>query len=114
MPRTAGSDAATRRRRALPAALLAAGLAQGAAARDQPVPYPTIASPGTDAFTTTVVPGEIIYDHLASVDKTYATVEGASHGSWPRREEAGDTVTRTFDFIDRWTRRKGLFGEAGG
>ena len=27
-----------------------------------------------------VVPGEIIYDHLAAKDKTYATVEGATHG----------------------------------
>ena len=57
-----------------------------------------------------VVPGEIIYEHLASKDKTYASVEGASHGFYPCREEFGDTVARTFDYVDRWTRSK--FGDS--
>lgn len=56
-----------------------------------------------------IVPGEIIYEHLSSSDKTYASVEGATHGFYPCRDEYGDTVARTFDFVDRWTREDGRF-----
>lgn len=56
-----------------------------------------------------VVAGEIVYDHLASKDKTYAAVEGATHMFTPCRPEYGDTVARTFDFMDAWLSRPGRF-----
>jgi acetyl esterase/lipase len=56
-----------------------------------------------------VVPGEIIYDHLASKDKTYASVEGAVHGFSPCKPEYGDTTKRTFDYIDTWLSKPGRF-----
>lgn len=49
-----------------------------------------------------IVPGEILYDHLASKDKAYAAVEGATHMFTPCRPQYGDTVKRTFDFVDAW------------
>jgi hypothetical protein len=49
-----------------------------------------------------VVPAEIVFDHLASKDKTLAYVEGASHSFAPCRAEYGDTVQRAFDFVDLW------------
>jgi hypothetical protein len=56
-----------------------------------------------------VVPGEIIFDHLRSKDKTYAAVEGAVHMFTPCRPEYGDTVKRTFDYVDSWLSRAGRF-----
>lgn len=56
-----------------------------------------------------VVPGEIIFDHLAAVDRTYAVVEGATHGFQPCRAEYGDTAKRTFDFVDQWLAGPGRF-----
>jgi hypothetical protein len=56
-----------------------------------------------------MVPAEIIYDRLASKDKTYAAVEGATHGFSPCRPEYGDTTKRTFDFVDEWLSKDGRF-----
>jgi len=56
-----------------------------------------------------VVPGEIIFDHLGSKDKTYAAVEGAVHGFTPCKPEYGDTVKRTFDYVDGWLGKAGRF-----
>jgi len=56
-----------------------------------------------------VVPGEIIFDHLASKDKTFAAVEGAVHGFTPCRPEYGDTVKRLFDYVDGWLSKAGRF-----
>jgi hypothetical protein len=56
-----------------------------------------------------IVPGELIFDHLASKDKTFAGVEGAVHGFNPCRPEYGDTVKRTFDFVDGWLGKAGRF-----
>jgi hypothetical protein len=56
-----------------------------------------------------MVPGELIYDRLASKDKTYAAVEGATHGFSPCRPEYGDTMKRTFDFVDEWLAKEGRF-----
>jgi acetyl esterase/lipase len=56
-----------------------------------------------------VVPGEIIFDHLASRDKAYAAVEGATHGFAPCRPEYGDTTKRAFDFVDQWLSKDGRF-----
>jgi hypothetical protein len=56
-----------------------------------------------------IVPGEIVYDRLAAKDKTYATVEGATHGFAPCKPEYGDTTKRTFDFVDEWLSKDGRF-----
>ena len=49
-----------------------------------------------------VEPGEVIFDHLASVDKTYVAIEGATHEFRSCRPECGNTVRRTFDFLNAW------------
>lgn len=56
-----------------------------------------------------IVPGEIIFDHLAAKDKTYATVEGATHGFRPCQPQFGDTTKRSFDFADQWLTAPGRF-----
>jgi len=56
-----------------------------------------------------VVPGEIIFNHLRATDKTYASVEGAVHVFTPCGPQYGDTVKRTFDFVDQWLSAKGRF-----
>jgi hypothetical protein len=56
-----------------------------------------------------VVPDEIIFDHLGSKDKTFAAVEGATHLFNACRPEYGDTLKRTFDFVDSWLQQKGRF-----
>jgi hypothetical protein len=56
-----------------------------------------------------IVPGEVLFDHLASKDKTYVAVEGATHGFSPCKPEYGDTTKRTFDYIDRWLNQPGRF-----
>ena len=56
-----------------------------------------------------MVPAELIYDRLASKDKTYAAVEGATHGFSPCKPEYGDTMKRTFDFVDEWLSKDGRF-----
>jgi hypothetical protein len=56
-----------------------------------------------------MVPDEIIFDHLASKDKTLAFVEGAVHGFTPCRTEYGDTVKRAFDNVDAWLSKSGRF-----
>ena len=57
-----------------------------------------------------VVPDEIIFDHAASKDKQIAYVEGASHGFTPCRPEYGDTMKRTFDYVDSWLGDAKRFG----
>ena len=49
-----------------------------------------------------IVPDEIIFNHLASKDKTLVYNEGAVHGFTPCRPEFGDTVKRAFDYLDGW------------
>jgi pimeloyl-ACP methyl ester carboxylesterase len=56
-----------------------------------------------------IVPGEIIFDHLAAKDKTFAAVEGAVHTFTPCKPEYGDTEKRLFDFVDRWIDQPGRF-----
>jgi hypothetical protein len=56
-----------------------------------------------------VVTGEIVYDHLASKDKTYAAVEGATHMFTPCRPKYGNTVKTTFDFVNAWLSKPGRF-----
>jgi pimeloyl-ACP methyl ester carboxylesterase len=56
-----------------------------------------------------IVPGEIIFDHLAAKDKTFVAVEGATHGFSPCRPEYGDTTKRAFDFVASWLNKSGRF-----
>lgn len=49
-----------------------------------------------------VVPDEILFEHTASKDKQLVYVEGSSHGYTPCKPEYGDTMKRTFDYIDGW------------
>ncbi len=56
-----------------------------------------------------IVPNEIIFNHLAARDKQFALVEGATHNFTPCRPEYGDTVARTFDYVDAWLTRPGRF-----
>jgi pimeloyl-ACP methyl ester carboxylesterase len=56
-----------------------------------------------------MVPGEVLYDHLGSKDKTYVADEGAEHGFTPCKPEYGDTMKRAFDFVDSWLAKPGRF-----
>jgi hypothetical protein len=56
-----------------------------------------------------MVPDEIIFDHLAAKDKELVLVEGATHGFTPCRPEYGDTMARTFDYVDAWLKQPGRF-----
>jgi len=56
-----------------------------------------------------VVPSEIIYDHLASKDKTLAAVEGSGHLFTPCKPEYGDTKKLLFDYVDGWLAKSGRF-----
>jgi hypothetical protein len=56
-----------------------------------------------------VVFDEIIFDHLAAKDKTFAAAEGALHGFTPCKPEYGDTKKRVFDFVDGWLSQPGRF-----
>lgn len=56
-----------------------------------------------------LVSGELTFDALASRDKRYAAVEGATHLFTPCRPEYGDTVARSFDFVDGWLSAPGRF-----
>jgi pimeloyl-ACP methyl ester carboxylesterase len=56
-----------------------------------------------------MVPDEIIFNHLAARDKQFVLVEGATHGFTPCRPEYGDTVARTFDYVDAWLTQAGRF-----
>jgi hypothetical protein len=56
-----------------------------------------------------VVPSEIVFDHLAAADKTFAAVEGSEHFFTPCKPEYGDTKKRAFDFVDNWLAKPGRF-----
>ena len=64
-------------------------------------------------------PDEIVYDAAKSKDKTFAIEEGAVHGGTPCTQCAqalglpadyfGDTIKRTYDFMDEWLSQPGRF-----
>ncbi len=56
-----------------------------------------------------IVPDEIIFENLAAKDKTYLSVEGATHLFQPCRKEFGDTMKRTFDAVEEWSTKEGRF-----
>ena len=63
----------------------------------------------TMSCTYHVVPGEIVFDHLAAKDKTYAAVEGAGANFAPCKPQYGDTAKRAFDYVDGWLGSRGRF-----
>ena len=56
-----------------------------------------------------VVPSEIVFDHIAAKDKSYAGVEGSEHFFTPCKPEFGDTKKRLFDYVDGWLAKAGRF-----
>ena len=63
----------------------------------------------TTTCSQSVVPSEIVYDHLAANDKEYVAVEGAGHDFAPCSPAYGDTKKQTFDFVDQWLAKRGRF-----
>lgn len=56
-----------------------------------------------------VVPAEVVYDHLATQDKTLVGVEGAEHSFTPCAAQYGDPKQRMFDYIGGWLAKPGRF-----
>lgn len=56
-----------------------------------------------------VVPGEIIYDHLAARDKSYVAVEGPSQNVPACGLRYGDTARLAFEALDGWLSSPGRF-----
>jgi pimeloyl-ACP methyl ester carboxylesterase len=52
---------------------------------------------------------EILYDHLASKDKTLVYNEGSTHMFTPCKPEYGDTTKRAFDYVNGWLNKPGRF-----
>jgi pimeloyl-ACP methyl ester carboxylesterase len=71
------------------------------------ITVPTLVMPMSCHYL--LVPAEIIFDHLAARDKNMVVVEGATHLFAPCRPEYGDTLKRTFDYIDSWLSKPGRF-----
>jgi pimeloyl-ACP methyl ester carboxylesterase len=71
------------------------------------ITVPTLVMPMSCHYL--LVPGEIIFDHLAARDKSIAVVEGATHLFAPCRPEYGDTLKRTFDHVGAWLSAGGRF-----
>jgi hypothetical protein len=79
----------------------------GSPAQAEGITLPTLVM--TNTCFQFVVPSEIVYDHLASKDKTYAGVEGSLHFFNPCEPQYGDTKKRLFDFVDGWISKPGRF-----
>jgi hypothetical protein len=56
-----------------------------------------------------VIASEVVYDHLASKDKTFAGVEGSEHFFTPCGQQYGDTQMRLFDYVSSWLGKSGRF-----
>ena len=48
-------------------------------------------------------------DYFGPMVNRSARVEGATHGFAPCKPEYGDTVKRTFDYVDTWLKQAGRF-----
>ncbi len=68
---------------------------------------PTLVMAATCAQHLTT--SEIAFDRSAATDKTFVGVEGANHGFGPCKPEYGDTLKRTFDYVDGWLTAAGRF-----
>lgn len=58
-----------------------------------------------------LVTNEIVYDHSPAKDKEFVGVEGADHYFRPCKPEYGDTLKRTFNYVDTWLAKPGRFQE---
>jgi hypothetical protein len=54
-----------------------------------------------------MVMNEIVFDHSAAKDKEYIAVEGGNHSLQPCKPEYGDTLKRSFDYLESWLKRPG-------
>jgi hypothetical protein len=59
------------------------------------------------------VPDELLFDHATGKDKQLVYVEGAAHEYTPCRPEYGDTMKRTFDYMDGWLSNNKRFSHGG-
>jgi pimeloyl-ACP methyl ester carboxylesterase len=76
-------------------------------ANAEQITLPVLVMAGTCHYL--FVPDEIIYDHLASKDKTYVIIDGATHGFGACSPQYGDVTKRTYDFVDTWLTKPGRF-----
>jgi hypothetical protein len=72
----------------------------GTPAQAEGVTVPTLVM--TNSCFQFIVASEIVYDHLAAKDKTFAGVEGSEHFFRPCGPQYGDTTKRLFDFVGDW------------
>jgi hypothetical protein len=79
----------------------------GSPAQAEGITVPTLVM--TNTCFQFVVPSEIVFDHLAAKDKTYAGVEGSLHFFNPCEPQYGDTKKRLFDYVDGWLAKPGRF-----
>jgi hypothetical protein len=79
----------------------------GTPAQAEGVSVPTLVM--TNTCFQFVVASEIVFDHLAARDKTFAGVEGSEHFFTPCGSQYGDTRQRLFDFVSAWLKKPGRF-----
>jgi peptidoglycan hydrolase-like protein with peptidoglycan-binding domain len=79
----------------------------GTPAQVEHVTIPTLIM--TNTCFQFVVPTEIIYNHLASKDKTYAGVEGSEHFFTACEPQYGNPQQRLFDYVDAWLGKPARF-----
>jgi hypothetical protein len=63
----------------------------------------------TNTCFQSVVTSEIVFNHLAAKDETYAGVEGSEHFFTPYAPQYGDPMKRMVDFVDEWLGKPGRF-----
>lgn len=56
-----------------------------------------------------LVTNEIVYDHSPAKDKQFVGVEGADHYFRPCKPQYGNTLQRTFNYVDTWLTKPGRF-----
>src|SRR5258706_2045829 len=79
----------------------------GTPAQAEGVSVPTLVM--TNTCFQFIVASEIVYDHIAAKDKTFAGVEGSEHFFTPCGAQYGDTRQRLFDFVAGWLGKPGRF-----
>jgi hypothetical protein len=72
----------------------------GTPAQAEGVSVPTLVM--TNTCFQFIVASEIVYDHLAAKDKTFAGVEGSEHFFTSCGPQYGDVKQRLFDFVGDW------------
>jgi pimeloyl-ACP methyl ester carboxylesterase len=73
------------------------------------ITVPTLVMAGTCAAH--LVTNEIVYEHSAAKDKQFVGVEGANHFFNPCKPKYGDTVKRTFNYVDAWLTKSDRFAD---